>query len=323
MSLKDTDTITRIERQFGKGVISQLGSKDLNPISVISTGSPKLDHAIGVGGLPRGRVIEIFGPESGGKTTLALQVIAQAQKMGEEAAILDVEHALSPEYAGMLGVDVPSLWVSQPSCGEEALEITESLIKSKTVAIVVVDSVSMLVPRAELEGDFGDAQMGLQARMMSQAMRKLTEVTHKSNCILLFINQIREKIGVSFGPTETTSGGRALRFAASVRLDIRRISAIKDGDVVVGARTRIKVVKNKVGSPFREAEVDLLYGKGISREGDLIDMGTEFGIIEKSGSWLTVLGERFQGREKAVAALAESPELAGKLETAVREKLSA
>lgn len=319
MSLKDA--VSKIERQFGKGVIAQLGDTKIVPVEVISTGSPKVDYALGVGGLPRGRVVEIFGPESGGKTTLALQVIAEAQKVGGSGAIIDAEHALDLGYAAKLGVDIKTLWVSQPDYGEQALEITEHLVRSNAVDVIVVDSVALLVPKSELQGEMGDAQMGLQARMMSQAMRKLTEAVHHSNCILIFINQIRMKIGVMFGSPETTSGGRALKFASSVRLDIRRISAIKSGEEVIGARTKIKVVKNKVARPFREAEVDLIYGQGIVREADLLDMGIDRGLIEKSGAWLTVSGNRFQGRESAIAGLRENKDLAGELEKQLREKL--
>lgn len=319
MSLKDAKA--KIEKQFGAGALTCLGDKKISAVSVISTGSPKLDYALGVGGLPKGRIVEVFGPESGGKTTLCLQVAAEGQKEGE-AAIVDAEHALDIGYAQKLGVDVGRLWVSQPSCGEEALEITDRLVCSKEVAVVIVDSVSLLVPKSELEGEFGDAQMGLQARMMSQAMRKLTKSVHSSNCVLIFINQIRSKIGVMFGSPETTSGGRALKFASSVRLDIRRIAGIKDGDTVIGAKTLIKTVKNKMAPPFRQAEVDLIYGQGISKEADLIDLGGEFGLLEKSGAWITLYGERFQGRDNAIARLREDKELAGKLEKAVRERFN-
>lgn len=292
-------------------------------VNSISTGVLSLDMAIGVGGLPTGRIIEVFGAESGGKTTLTLSVIAQCQKTGRLAGFVDAEHSFDPKWASLLGVDTDNLIVSQPDYGEQGLEVVEALVASGDFGVVVVDSVAALTPKAELEGEMGDNQMGLHARMMSKAMRKLTAVVHKSDTILIMINQIREKIGVMFGNPETTTGGRALKFAASVRLDVRRSATIKNGEEATGVRTKVKVVKNKVGSPFRVAEFDLIFNKGISREGDLLDLGTENGLIEKSGSWLTVLGERFQGREKAVAALAESPELAGKLETAVREKLSA
>ncbi len=315
--------ISAIEKQYGKGSIMRLGSKDVFvPVSVIPTGSVSLDAALGVGGFPRGRVIEIFGPESGGKTTMALHAIASAQELGGQAAFIDAEHALDPVYARKLGVDVDNLLVSQPDNGEQALEITETLIRTNAVDIVVVDSVAALVPKAELEGDMGDPQMGLQARLMSQALRKLTAIVSKSKTCLIFINQIREKIGVMFGNPETTTGGRALKFYASVRVDIRRIQAIKEGDKVVGSRTRAKVVKNKLSAPFREAEFDILYGEGISRETDLLDIGLEKGILEKSGTWLSFGGERLgQGRESARVFLKENSDIADKLELAVRKSL--
>jgi len=317
------NAISQIEKSYGKGAIMRLGSREvLVPVSVIPTGSISLDAALGVGGFPRGRVIEIFGPESGGKTTMSLHVIAEAQKMGGQAAFIDAEHALDPIYARKLGVDVDNLLVSQPDNGEQALEIAEALIKSGAVDIIVVDSVAALVPKAELEGDMGDPQMGLQARLMSQALRKLTGIVSKSRTSLIFINQIREKIGVMFGNPETTTGGRALKFYASIRLDIRRIQAIKEGDKVVGSRTRGKVVKNKVAAPFREAEFDILYGEGISREGDLIDIGVDKGVIEKSGTWLSYGGERIgQGRENARVFLKENVAIREKLETALRKAL--
>ena len=315
--------VGQIEKQFGKGAIMRLGGKDsVAPIPVISTGSISLDWALGVGGLPRGRVIEIFGPESSGKTTLALQTIAQAQKLGGVAAFVDAEHALDAKYAQKLGVDLENLLVSQPDNGEQALEITEVLIRSNGVDVVVVDSVAALVPRAEIEGEMGEAQMGLQARLMSQALRKLTGVVAKSKTSLIFINQLREKIGVMFGNPETTTGCRALKFYSSVRIDIRRIGAIKDGDAVTGGRTRVKVVKNKVAPPFREAEFDVMYGEGISREGDLIDQGVEHSIIEKSGTWFSYSGERLgQGRENAKAFLKSHPDTAAAIEGQLRKAM--
>src|SRR5467141_837788 len=315
--------ISQIEKDHGKGSIMRLGSRDvLVPVSVIPTGCLSLDAALGVGGFPRGRVVEVYGPESGGKTTMTLHVIAEAQKLGGTAAFIDAEHALDPIYARKLGVDVDNLLVSQPDNGEQALEIAQELIRSNAVDIVVVDSVAALVPKAELEGDMGDPQMGLQARLMSQALRKLTAIVSKSRTCLIFINQIREKIGVMFGNPETTTGGRALKFYASIRLDIRRIQAIKEGDRVIGSRTRGKVVKNKVAAPFREAEFDILYGEGISREGDLIDLGVEKGLLEKSGTWISFGGERMgQGRENARVFLKENKDIRDKLETALRKKL--
>jgi recombination protein RecA len=315
--------ISQIEKDHGKGAIMRLGSRDvLVPVSVIPSGCLSIDAALGVGGFPRGRVIEIYGPESGGKTTMTLHVIAEAQKLGGQAAFIDAEHALDPVYARKLGVDVDNLLVSQPDNGEQALEIAETLIRSGGVDIVVVDSVAALVPKAELEGDMGDPQMGLQARLMSQALRKLTAIVSKSKTCLIFINQIREKIGVMFGNPETTTGGRALKFYASMRIDIRRIQAIKEGDVVVGSRTRAKVVKNKVAAPFREAEFDIVYGEGISREGDLIDLGVDKGLVEKSGTWLSFGGERMgQGRENARGFLKENKDIRDKLENALRKKL--
>jgi len=315
--------ISQIEKDHGKGAIMRLGSKDvLVPVSVIPSGCLSIDAALGVGGFPRGRVIEIYGPESGGKTTMTLHVIAEAQKLGGQAAFIDAEHALDPVYARKLGVDVDNLLVAQPDNGEQALEIAETLIRSGGVDIVVVDSVAALVPKAELEGDMGDPQMGLQARLMSQALRKLTGIVAKSRTCLIFINQIREKIGVMFGNPETTTGGRALKFYASMRVDIRRIQAIKEGDKVVGSRTRAKVVKNKVAAPFREAEFDILYGEGISSEGDLLDLGVDKGIIEKSGTWLSFGGERMgQGRENARVFLKENKDVRDKLMSALRKKL--
>ncbi|HKD52029.1 MAG TPA: recombinase RecA [Candidatus Acidoferrum sp.] len=315
--------ISQIEKSYGKGSIMRLGSKDvLVPVSVIPSGCLSLDAALGVGGFPRGRVIEVYGPESGGKTTLTLHVIAEAQKLGGQAAFIDAEHALDPVYARKLGVDVDNLLVSQPDNGEQALEIAETLIRSGGVDVVVVDSVAALVPKAELEGEMGEPQMGLQARLMSQALRKLTAIVSKSRTCLIFINQIREKIGVMFGNPETTTGGRALKFYASMRVDIRRIQSIKEGDKVVGSRTRGKVVKNKVAAPFREAEFDILYGEGISREGDLIDLGVDQGLIEKSGAWLSFGGERMgQGRENARVFLKENTDIREKLENGLRKKM--
>jgi recombination protein RecA len=315
--------IAVIEKSYGKGSIMRLGSRDvLVPVSVIPTGCLSLDAALGVGGFPRGRVVEVYGPESGGKTTMTLHVIAEAQKLGGTAAFIDAEHALDPIYARKLGVDVDNLLVSQPDNGEQALEIAQELIRSNAVDIVVVDSVAALVPKAELEGDMGDPQMGLQARLMSQALRKLTAIVSKSRTCLIFINQIREKIGVMFGNPETTTGGRALKFYASIRLDIRRVQAIKEGDRVIGSRTRGKVVKNKVAAPFREAEFDILYGEGISREGDLIDLGVEKGLLEKSGTWISFGGERMgQGRENARVFLKENKDIREKLENVLRKKL--
>ncbi len=314
---------SQIEKQFGKGSIMRLGSKEaVVPISVISTGAISFDAALGVGGFPRGRVIEIFGPESSGKTTIALQVVAEAQKSGGMAAFVDAEHALDPGYAKKLGVDVDNLLVSQPDYGEQALEITEALVRSGAIDVLVVDSVAALVPKAELDGEMGDSHMGLQARLMSQALRKLTGTVSKSRTCLIFINQIREKIRVMFGNPETTTGGRALKFYSSVRVDIRRIAAIKDGDVITGSRTKVKVVKNKVAAPFREAEFDILYGEGISREGDLLDLAVNQNIVEKSGSWFSYKTERIgQGRENARTFLKENKDTLTKLEGEVRRSL--
>src|SRR6476620_9236065 len=315
--------VGQIEKQFGKGSIMRLGAKDvIAQIPSISTGAVSLDYALGIGGVPRGRVIEVFGPESSGKTTLALQVIAEAQKVGGMAAFVDAEHALDAAYAKKLGVDLENLLVSQPDNGEQALEIVEVLIRSGGVDVVVVDSVAALVPRAEIEGEMGDAQMGLQARLMSQALRKLTGVVSKSKTCLSFINQLREKIGVMFGNPETTTGGRALKFYASVRVDIRRIASIKDGDAVVGGRTRVKIVKNKLAPPFREAEFDIMYGEGISKEGDLLDLGVEKRIIEKSGTWFAYGGERLgQGRENAKQFLKDNRDTFKAIEEKVRKEL--
>ncbi|HWF10169.1 MAG TPA: recombinase RecA [Bryobacteraceae bacterium] len=316
-------TLGQIEKQFGKGSILRLGAKDaIVPVSVISTGSIALDSALGTGGFPRGRICEIYGPESSGKTTIALQVIAESQKKGGMAAFIDVEHALDPAYAKKLGVDIDNLLVSQPDYGEQALEITGALIASGSIDVLVVDSVAALVPKAELDGEMGDSHMGLQARLMSQALRKLTGVVSKSKTCLIFINQIREKIGVMFGSPETTTGGRALKFYSSVRLDIRRIAAIKDGDAVVGNRTKIKVVKNKLASPFREAEFDIVYGEGISREGEMIDLGVQHNVIEKSGSWFSYKTERIgQGRENARQFLKDNPDIRQNVDTELRKTL--
>src|SRR5512146_353772 len=315
--------VGQIEKQFGKGSIMRLGQKGaIAPVDSIPTGAISLDYALGIGGVPRGRVVEIFGPESSGKTTLALQVIAQAQKLGGMAAFVDAEHALDATYAKKLGVDLDNLLVSQPDNGEQALEIVEVLVRSGGVDVVVIDSVAALVPRAEIEGEMGEAQMGLQARLMSQALRKLTGVVSKSKTCLIFINQLREKIGVMFGNPETTTGGRALKFYASVRVDIRRIASIKDGDIVVGGRTRVKVVKNKVAPPFREAEFDVMYGEGISRTGDLLDLAVDKRIVEKSGAWFAYGGERLgQGRENAKQFLKDNPEVFKAIEEKVRREL--
>ncbi|HEX6162889.1 MAG TPA: recombinase RecA [Vicinamibacterales bacterium] len=315
--------VGQIEKQFGKGSIMRLGQNNaVAPVEAISTGAISIDYALGIGGVPRGRVIEIFGPESSGKTTLALQVIAEAQKKGGMAAFVDAEHALDAAYAKKLGVDLDNLLVSQPDNGEQALEIVEVIIRSNSVDVVVVDSVAALVPRAEIEGEMGEAQMGLQARLMSQALRKLTGAVSKSKASLIFINQLREKIGVMFGNPETTTGGRALKFYSSVRIDIRRIGAIKDGENVVGGRTRVKIVKNKLAPPFREAEFDVMYGEGVSREGDLIDIAVEHKIIEKSGAWFAYGGERLgQGRENVKNFLKENVDIRTAIEEKVRRAL--
>jgi recombination protein RecA len=316
--------LSQIEKQFGKGSIVRLGSREaLLPISVISTGSISFDAALGVGGVPRGRVIEVFGPESSGKTTITLQIIAEAQRNGGLAAFVDAEHALDPGYAKKLGVDVDNLLVSQPDSGEQALEITEALVRSGAIDVLVVDSVAALVPKAELDGEMGDSHVGLQARLMSQALRKLTGTVSKSRTVLIFINQIREKIGVMFGNPETTTGGRALKFYSSVRVDIRRIAAIKEGDTVTGNRTKVKIVKNKVAAPFREAEFDILYGEGISREGDVLDLAVANNIVEKSGAWYSYAGERIgQGRENTRNFLKENKDIFAKMDGEVRKKLN-
>jgi recombination protein RecA len=314
--------LVAMDKQFGRGTVLRLGADNVVPVTVISSGCISLDAALGVGGFPRGRVIEIFGPESSGKTTIALQVIAQAQKLGGAAAFVDAEHALDPVYARKLGVDVDNLLVSQPDTGEQALEITAALVQCGAIDVIVVDSVAALVPKAELEGEMGDSHVGLHARLMSQALRKLTGMVSRTNTCMVFINQIREKIGVMFGSPETTTGGRALKFYSSVRLDIRRTGAIKDGEAVVGNRTKVKVVKNKVASPFREAEFDILYGEGASREGDLIDLGVARNLVEKSGSWFSYKGERIgQGRENARIFLREHPEAAQRLDEDLRQAL--
>jgi len=315
--------LSQIEKQFGKGSIMRLGSKEaIVPISVISTGSISFDAALGVGGVPRGRVIEIFGPESSGKTTITLQIVAEAQKAGGMAAFVDAEHALDPQYAKKLGVDVDNLLISQPDYGEQALEITEALVRSGAIDVLVVDSVAALVPKAELDGEMGDSHMGLQARLMSQALRKLTGTVSKSRTSLIFINQIREKIGVMFGNPETTTGGRALKFYSSVRVDIRRIAAVKEGDSVVGSRTKVKIVKNKVAAPFREAEFDILYGEGISREGDVLDLAVLHNIVDKSGAWYSFSGERIgQGRENVRQFLKDNKDTFARIETTLRQKL--
>ena len=317
---KSLDTaLAQIERQFGKGSVMKMGDRKAVAMEVIPTGSVALDIALGVGGLPRGRVVEIYGPESSGKTTVALHAIANAQKAGGIAAFIDAEHALDPEYAKKLGVDIDALLVSQPDTGEQALEIMDMLVRSGAIDIVVVDSVAALVPRAEIEGEMGDSHMGLQARLMSQALRKMTGALHQSNTTAIFINQLRDKIGVFFGSPETTTGGKALKFYASIRLDVRRIETLKDGQDAVGNRTRVKIVKNKVAPPFKQAEFDIIYGVGISREGSLIDMGVEIGIVKKSGAWFTYEGDQLgQGKENARAFLIDNPDLANDIETKIR-----
>ncbi|MEY9848566.1 recombinase RecA [Streptacidiphilus sp. MAP5-3] len=314
--------LAQIERQFGKGSVMRLGDEARAPIEVIPTGSIALDVALGVGGLPRGRVVEVYGPESSGKTTLTLHAVANAQKAGGIVAFVDAEHALDPEYAKKLGVDTDALLVSQPDTGEQALEITDMLIRSGAVDLIVIDSVAALVPRAEIEGEMGDSHVGLQARLMSQALRKITGALNQTKCTAIFINQLREKVGVMFGSPETTTGGRALKFYASVRLDIRRIETLKDGTEAVGNRTRVKVVKNKVASPFKQAEFDIIYGQGISREGSLVDMGVEHGFVRKSGAWYTYEGDQLgQGKENARNFLRDNPDLADEIEKKIKEKL--
>ena len=312
----------KIDKQFGKGSLLRLGDHDHVPVDVISTGCLSFDEALGVGGFPRGRVCEIYGPESSGKTTAALHVIANAQKSGGLAAFVDAEHALDPKYAKKLGVDTDNLLVSQPDYGEQALEIADALIKSGEIDVLVIDSVAALIPKNELDGNYGDSQMGLQARMMSQAMRKLTSAVHKSNCCLIFINQLRDKIGVMWGSPETTTGGKALKFYASIRVDIRRIAQIKDGDEIVGSRTKVKIVKNKVAAPFKEAEFDIRYGEGISREGDVLDNAVSLSVIDKSGSWFSHKNERLgQGREQVIAILKQNSDWLDRIEKEVREIL--
>jgi len=314
--------LANIEKKFGKGSIMRLGEREVSDIPAISTTSLSLDAAIGVGGVPRGRIVEIYGPESSGKTTLALHIVAEAQRVGGVAAYIDAEHAMDADYAGKLGVDIDQLLISQPDSGEQALEIAEALVRSNGVDVIVVDSVAALVPRAELDGEMGDSLPGLQARLMSQALRKLTAIVAQSNTCFIFINQIREKIGVMFGNPETTTGGRALKFYSSLRLDIRRIGAIKDGDRVAGNRTKVKVAKNKVAPPFRECEFDIMYGEGISREGDLLDLAVVQRAVEKSGAWFSYKGERLgQGRENAKQALKDNPEILRKIERDVKVKL--
>ena len=317
---KSLDTaLAQIERQFGKGSVMKMGERKAVAMEVIPTGSVALDIALGVGGLPRGRVVEIYGPESSGKTTVALHAIANAQKAGGIAAFIDAEHALDPEYAKKLGVDIDALLVSQPDTGEQALEIMDMLVRSGAIDIIVVDSVAALVPRAEIEGEMGDSHMGLQARLMSQALRKMTGALHQSNTTAIFINQLRDKIGVFFGSPETTTGGKALKFYASVRMDVRRIETLKDGQEAVGNRTRVKIVKNKVAPPFKQAEFDIIYGVGISREGSLIDLGVEAGIVKKSGAWFTYEGDQLgQGKENARAFLIDNPDLANEIEKKIR-----
>jgi len=314
--------LAQVEKQYGKGSVMRLGDEERAPIQAIPTGSIALDVALGIGGLPRGRIVEIYGPESSGKTTVALHAVANAQADGGIAAFIDADHALDPEYAKKLGVDTDSLLVSQPDTGEQALEIADMLIRSGALDIVVIDSVAALVPRAEIEGEMGDNHVGLQARLMSQALRKLTAALHNSNTTAIFINQLREKVGVMFGSPETTTGGKALKFYASVRLDVRRIETLKDGGEPVGNRTRVKVVKNKVAPPFKQAEFDILYGHGISREGSLIDMGVAQGIVRKSGAWYTYEGDQLgQGKENARKFLAENPDVANEIEKKIKEKL--
>lgn len=317
------DTLKSIEKQFGKGSIMKLGDKVYEHMEVVPTGSLALDLALGVGGYPKGRIVEIYGPESSGKTTLALHAIAEAQKQGGYAAFIDAEHALDPKYAKALGVDIDNLILSQPDTGEQALEIVEQLVRSNAISIVVIDSVAALVPKVEIDGDMGDAHVGLQARLMSQAMRKLSGVISKTNTVCIFINQIREKVGVMFGNPETTSGGRALKFYSTIRLDIRRVEAIKSGDQYIGNLTRVKVVKNKVAAPFRTVDIEIIYGKGISREGEILDMAVEYDIINKSGAWFSYNDEKIgQGRENVKAYIASNPDFAAEVEEKIKEQLN-
>ena len=313
--------ISQIERQFGKGSIMRLGDNAKIAVDVIPSGCPTLDVALGIGGMPRGRIVEIYGPESSGKTTVALHVIAEAQKMGCVAAFIDAEHALDPVYAGNLGVDINSLYIAQPDSGEQALDITDSLVRSGSIDIIVIDSVAALTPKAELDGEMGDSHVGLLARLMSQAMRKLTAAINKSNTCVIFINQLRDKVGVMYGNPETTTGGKALKFYSSIRLDVRRVENIKEGENVIGSRTRVKVVKNKLAAPFKQAEFDIIYGKGISREGCLLDLAIDFGIIEKSGSWFSYKGDKIgQGKETVKRFLAENQDIREEVEKLVMEK---
>jgi len=319
-----TSALAQIDKQFGKGTVMRMGDKQADPIEAVSTGSLGLDIALGIGGLPRGRVVEIYGPESSGKTTLTLQVIANCQRSGGTAAFIDAEHALDPTYAEKLGVDVDNMLVSQPDTGEQALEVADMLVRSGAVDVVVVDSVAALTPKAEIEGEMGDSHVGLHARLMSQALRKLTANIKKSNCLVIFINQIRMKIGVMFGNPETTTGGNALKFYASVRLDIRRVGAVKRGDEVIGSETRVKVVKNKVAPPFRQADFEILYGEGISREGEIVEMGVNHNLVDKSGAWYSYNGERIgQGKDNARVFLREHPEISRDIEEKLRAKLIA
>ena len=316
-------TIDKIEKDYGKGTIMKLGEQPQWDVQVIPSGSVALDHALGIGRYPRGRIVEIYGPESSGKTTVALHAVAEVQKRGGIAGFIDAEHALDPVYAKNIGVDIDNLYISQPDCGEQALEITETMVRSGAVDIVIVDSVAALVPKAEIDGDMGDSHVGLQARLMSQALRKLTSVISKSNCVVIFINQLREKVGVMFGNPETTTGGRALKFYSSVRMDVRRIEALKQGGEVVGNRTRVKIVKNKVAPPFREAEFDIMFGQGISREGDILDLAADKGVVNKSGAWYAYNGDKIgQGRENAKQYLKENPLICEEIEAKVREMLN-